>query len=171
MSMHYKLHVERLQYLPHFVCFRWYPSSRVTGRDCRTLQNGGGGRLPVRSYLWLHHHPSPTTGCHVLSAPSFLCHTLYPHCPCPWIGLHPLYSWTITTGLSSLVHRKYSVNIGWTVGWMDGWLGECEGRGERSRGEKKWKEEKKEGNCSFLYHMNRVFANQKWPCCEAHLIS
>lgn len=33
--------------------------------------------------------------------------------------------------------------------------------GERSRGEKKWEEEKKEGNCSFLYHMNRVFANQK----------
>lgn len=37
--------------------------------------------------------------------------------------------------------------------------------------QRKGKNGKKEGKSSFLYHVDGLLANQKWSCCEAHLIS
>lgn len=153
-SKYYKLYIERLKYLPYFVCFRWYPSSRVPGRDCRTLQNG---RRPSNKELSLTSPSSSFTSCWVsclVNSLTFLFYSLSP-LPCPWTGLHSLYSRIIATSLRSLAHRKHSVNIGWMDAWLgDGWwLGEWEGKWEGSRGKEKM-ERKKERALSYIMWMD-----------------
>lgn len=156
-SKHYKLYIERLKdWRPYFVCFRWYPSSRVPGRDCRTLQNG---RRTSNKELSLTSPSSSFTSCWVsclVKLPHFSVLLSIPTAlPCPWTGLYSLSSRIIATSLRSLAHRKHSVNIGCMDAWMgDGWwLGEWEGKREGSRGKEKM-ERKKERALSYIIWMD-----------------